>query len=66
MTEIPSMWWKPEDDRGPACLIIEANTTKRYQRLWFHPGAIEVKSIEWGWTIADTAQPLVIGEHQDD
>lgn len=55
--EPPRMWWKPEDDRGPACLSIEViGGQKRYRRLWA-PGDPN-ESLEWGWVLAETAIPL--------
>lgn len=59
MIEIPySIFYKPADDRGPACISIEVNATKRYQHIWLDEVGIPTLQ-EWSWSLADTSIPLV-------
>jgi hypothetical protein len=52
-----SVWWKPADDRGPACLSIRVvGGPKAYRRIW-SPGTDD-EAIDWGWTLASTAIEL--------
>jgi hypothetical protein len=52
----PRVWWKPADDRGPACLSIEVNGLKKYRRIWSPGGADEL--VEWGWVVSGAAVEL--------
>lgn len=52
------MYWKVADEQGPACLSIERNTLKRFERVWFFDDGRE-PSVEWGWTLAPTAVRLI-------
>lgn len=57
-TDLPRMWWKPADDKGPGCLSVEvAGGPKWYRRHWDFAGQEE--KTEWGWVLADTAVQLV-------
>jgi hypothetical protein len=53
---VPKMYFKPEDDKGDACLSIEMNGQKRYRRIWIRPNG-DIYA-EWGWSLADTAIEL--------
>jgi hypothetical protein len=59
MIELPYLiFYKPADDRGPACISIEVNVIKRYRHIWLDDLGLPMKE-EWGWAIADTSVPLV-------